>query len=122
MRTNLSPNRVPCACWRLARELDGVIDFLNARHKVELTFENMNRLFVPTAGGLCEMPNALHFELRRHRVFGECHLPARTATDTECIRCRALPLDSAITSEPFRARSASAARWCCVATASLSSG
>src|SRR5207253_38871 len=48
---------------------------------------------VRTAGGLCEMPNALYFDLRRHRVFGEIHLPRRTSADTECVRCRALPLD-----------------------------
>jgi hypothetical protein len=91
--TNLSPNRVPCACWRLARELDGVIDFMDARPKAELTFENMARLFVRTSAGLSEMPNALYFQLRRHRVFGESHLPTRTETDHECVRCRALPLD-----------------------------
>lgn len=91
--TNLSPRRVPCACWNLARELDGVIDFLNARPKAEQTFEDMDRLFVRTSAGLCEMPNRLYFQLRRHRVFGESHFPARTETDHECVRCRALPLD-----------------------------
>ena len=89
----LAPQRVPCACWRLARELDAAISITEARPRVRLTWDNHASLFVRTRGGSCEIANAVFFDLRRHRVFGESHLPVRTADDRDCIRCRALPLD-----------------------------
>jgi hypothetical protein len=91
--TNVTSARVPCACWRLARELDAAISITEARPKVRLTWDNHARLFIRTVAGSCEISNSVYFDLRRHRVFGESHLPARTAADQECIRCRALPLD-----------------------------
>ena len=89
----LTPTRVPCACWLLARELDRAISISEARPKVRLTDENHGRMFLRTVAGSCEISNAVYFDLRQHRVSGESHLPARTAADQECIRCRALPLD-----------------------------
>jgi hypothetical protein len=96
-----SLTKVPraCACWRLACELDRALDILNARPKVKLTEENFCALFVPTAGGLSAIPGKLYHELRRHCgrlenfAFWVTHLPPRTAADTECVRCRTLPLD-----------------------------